>query len=231
MKRPKSLSILIPCYNEEDNIRECIKRIPSMRWKTEVLVIDDGSSDKTTQFAKGVGYRGRLKTIHYKPNRGKGHAVRKGLEAARGDVAIILDADMSSPPEEIPLIVKPIFEGKADFVNGTRLVYPMDKGAMKLIHIPGNRIFALLVSMIVGKYLTDSLCGFKAFKVKPFARKLKEDSWPDFELLIKAKRMGMKIVEVPIHYKVRVGGVSKMKTIRHGYNMLNMLLRSLKKDY
>ncbi|MBI2651800.1 glycosyltransferase family 2 protein [Candidatus Woesearchaeota archaeon] len=230
--KPKSLSVLIPCYNEEDNIAECIKRIPSMPWKYEVIVIDDGSKDDTAKIARYAKRNNpNLKVVSYKPNHGKGYAIRKGMENAKGDVAIILDADMATQPEEIPLVVKPIFDGNADFVNGSRLIYPMEKGAMKLLHIPGNKIFALLVSMIAGKKLTDSLCGFKAFKIKPFLGKLKEDSWPDFELLIKAKRFGMKIEEIPIHYKPRIAGVSKMKTFRHGYKMLKMLIRGLKKNY
>ena len=138
---------------------------------------------------------------------------------------------MALQPEEIPDVVKPIFDGEVDFVNGSRLIYPMEKGAMKFLHIPGNWAFALIISLIIRQHITDSLCGFKAFLIKSFRGKLKEDSWPDFELLIKAKRLGMRIVEVPIHYKRRRGGVSKMKTFKHGYSMLKMLIRSLGRDY
>jgi len=227
---PNSLSILIPCYDEEDNIVECLGRIPKMPWKTEVIVIDDGSKDNTAKFAKQAKTV-NLKVISYKNNRGKGYAVRQGLAAAKGDIALIVDADMATQPEEIPLVVRPIFEGKAGFVNGTRMEYPMEKGSMRLLHIPGNKAFALLVSIIIGQRLTDTLCGFKAFRVKDFLGKLKEDSWLDFELIIKAKRMGLKIVEVPIHYKERTGGVSKMRTFKHGWDMLKMLIKSLRSDY
>lgn len=227
------LSIIIPCLNEEDNIGGCIKKIPRMPYETEVIVVDDGSEDMTTEIARKTRNDNviKIKVISYKRNRGKGYAFRKGLENAEGKVAIILDADMTSPPEEIPLVIRPIFEGKADFVNGSRLVYPMEKGAMKWLHIPGNRIFALIVSFIIGKYLTDTLCGFKAFRIDLLPiEKLKENSWMDFELLIKAKRDNMRIIEVPIHYKARKSGASKMRTFKHGYNMLIMLLRALRKN-
>ncbi|MBI2559309.1 glycosyltransferase family 2 protein [Candidatus Woesearchaeota archaeon] len=223
------LSILVPCYNEADNIEKCLRRIPSMPWRTEIIVIDDGSYDDTAKAALKTKVK-NLRVIGYKPNRGKGYAVRVGINAARGKFAIILDADMATQPEEIPMVVKPLFDGTADFVNGTRFVYPMEKGSMKALHKPGNRAFALLVSLIIKQYLTDSLCGFKAFKVRQFRGKLKENGWPDFELLIKAKRMNMRILEVPIHYRWRVAGVSKMRTFRHGYSMLKMLAKSLRRD-
>jgi len=225
------LSIIIPCYNEEGNIAECIKRVPKMLYETEIIVVDDGSKDKTTQVAQKTKNKNvkRIKVIRYKKNRGKGYAFRTGLKNSTGKVVVILDADMTSPPEEVPGFVKPLFEGKADFVNGTRLFYPMEKGAMKLLHVPGNRLFALLISIITGTYITDSLCGFKAFKKKLLpVEQLKENSWMDFELLINASRNKMKIKEVPIHYKARKKGVSKMKTFRHGYKMLMMLIRNLR---
>ena len=225
-----NLSILVPCYNEEDNIEECLRRVPKMPWNTEIIVIDDGSNDNTAKVALKTKVK-NVKVISYKPNHGKGYAIRTGINAARGTFAIILDADMATQPEEIPIVVKPLFDGTADFVNATRFVYPMEKGSMKTLHKPGNKVFALLVSLIIKQYLTDSLCGFKAFRVKPFRGKLKEKGWPDFELLIKAKRMNMRILEVPIHYRWRVAGVSKMKTFKHGYSMLKMLAKSLRRDF
>lgn len=222
----ESLSIIIPCYNEEGNIEKCINQIPQMPWKTEIIIVNDGSADRTKEVAVNIK-EPNVKVVSYEKNRGKGYAVRMGLKYAKGDVSIILDADMATPPEEIPIVVKPIFEGKADFVNTSRLIYPMEEGAMKKLHIPGNKMFALFVSLIIRKRITDSLSGFKAFKTNLFADRLKEDSWPDFELLIKASRLGLKIIEVPIHYKARTHGQSKMKTIKHGYNMFLMLFKSL----
>lgn len=229
MENLKSLGVIIPCYNEEGNITKCIKRIPKMPWDTEIIIVNDGSKDRTADIVRGITKkRDDVKLVSYEKNIGKGYALRKGLENSAADVVIILDADMTSPPEDIPNVVKPIFEGKSDFVNGSRLVYPMEKEAMKWLHIPGNKLFALLVSLIIKYRITDSLCGFKAFKRKMLLNKLKEDSWPDFELLIKAKRNNLKISEVPIHYKARKAGISKMKTFKHGYQMFMMLLESLR---
>lgn len=229
MKGLNSLGIIIPCYNEESNIKECIEHIPKMRWCTEILVVDDGSKDRTAEVVREImKNRNDVRLISYKKNCGKGYAFRQGLKESSADVVIILDADMTSPPKSIPEIVTPLFEGKADFVNGSRLVYPMEKGSMKLLHIPGNKIFALLVSLIIKQRLTDSLCGFKAFKRELLLGKLKENSWPDFELLIKAKKNGLKIIEVPINYKCRKAGVSKMKTFKHGYQMFKMLWKSMR---
>lgn len=230
MKKPKckSLSVIIPCYNEEANIAECIRRVPKMPWATEIIAVNDGGKDGTADAVKKVmNSIPNVKLVSYDQNRGKGHAFRKGLEKSSGDVVIILDADMTSPPESIPDIVKPIFEGKADFVNGSRFVYPMEKGSMRWLHIPGNKMFALLASLIIRQRISDSLCGFKAFRREMLLGKLKEDSWPDFELLTKARKNKMRILEIPTHYKARTSGVSKMKTFKHGYQMFKMLWKSV----
>jgi len=221
-----TVSVIVPCYNEEENIQECIRRILQICSDYEIIVVDDGSQDRTSGKAKEVS-RENVTVIRYEKNRGKGYALRVGLASAKGDVIVIQDADMATPPEEIPSILQPILNGEADFVNGTRLVHPMEKGAMKRLHIIGNGIFALIVSALIGQRLTDTLCGFKAFRKDRIRGKLEEDNWPDFELLIKAKRNGLQIVEVPIHYHSRKGGRSKMRTFRHGYDMLRMLIRSL----
>jgi glycosyltransferase involved in cell wall biosynthesis len=220
------VSVIIPCYNEEGNVEECIRRVPELPYSYEIIVVDDGSKDRTTEFARRVNRKG-LKVIRYEKNGGKGHAVRTGIENAEGEIVVIQDADMATQPEEIPQVVEPIIEGRADFVNATRLTYPMERGAMRGVHVLGNKIFALMVSALVRKRLTDTLCGFKAFRKKDLDGKLKEDSWPDFELLIKAKKNGMRIAEVPIHYNARRAGKSKMKTFRHGYKMFRMLAKSL----
>ena len=217
---PKSVSIIIPCYNEEQAIESCVDAIPELPWKYEIIVVDDGSKDRTAEVA-GKIKRKNLKVISYKPNGGKGHAFRTGFEAAEGDVVVIQDADMN-PEVDLVEVLKPLFEGKADFVNGTRFVYEMERGAMKALHVPGNMAFAFLVSLMSGAKLSDSLCGYKAFKRKMLLGQLHEDSWPDFEMLIKAGRNKMRIVEVPIHYKRRIAGQSKMKILEHGSRLFRV---------
>jgi glycosyltransferase involved in cell wall biosynthesis len=222
----EKISIVIPCYNEEGNIGECVRQIPEMDREIEIVVVDDGSTDRTAEFAR-ANNRLCLKVVRYEKNLGKGFALRRGIQSASGDVIVILDADYTSPPSEIPAIVKPIFDGQADFVTGTRFVYPMEKNAMKKIHMLSNSISAFIVSLYIGQRLTDTLCGMKAFRKDMLAGKLKENRWPDFELLIKAKRNKMRVVEIPVNYKARRSGVSKMDTSRGFYRMPVLLIKSL----
>jgi glycosyltransferase involved in cell wall biosynthesis len=219
------VSVIIPCFNEEDNIEECIRKI-NLPYPYEIIVVDDGSVDKTAERARKIRKK-ETRVIRYEKNRGKGYALRVGIENSSSDIIVIQDADMATPPEELPNIVKPILDRKADFVNGTRFIYPMESGAMKGAHVLGNKLFSLLVTLLLRQRLTDTLCGFKAFRKRALMNKLKEDSWPDFELLFQAKRNGLKIVEVPIHYKARKTGRSKMKTFRHGFNMFKMLVKNI----
>ncbi len=220
------VSVLIPCYNEEENIQECIKRI-NLPYDHEIIVIDDGSLDKTAEKAKEIK-RLNLKVVRYEKNQGKGNAVKVGIRNSSGDIIVIQDADMATPPEELPHILNPILEGEADFVNGTRFFYPMKKKVMRKLRVAGNKIYAKIISLIIGVNLTDSLCGFKAFNIKKFKNfELEEKSWPDFELIFKAKKNGLKIVEVPIHYKERKGGKTKMKILKDGLNFWRMIIKNV----
>ncbi len=217
------LTVLIPCYNEEESIKDCVMAVPEMPWSTEILVVDGGSKDNTLKVAKSIKKKG-LRVIGYKPSRTKGYACAFGLKHARGKVTVIQDVDMN--PADIPQIVRPIFEGWADFVNGTRFVIPMEQGAMSSLNRLGNKwIFSTLVSLVIRQKLTDSLCGYKAFHTKLLRGKLKEDNWPDFEMLIRAKRAGARIVEIPIRYVARKGGTPKMRPFRDGFSMLKMLVK------
>jgi glycosyltransferase involved in cell wall biosynthesis len=217
------LTVLIPCYNEEESIKDCVMAVPDMPWSTEILVVDGGSKDNTFKVAKSIKKKG-LRIIGYKPSRTKGYACAFGLKHARGKVTVIQDVDMN--PADIPQIVRPIFEGWADFVNGTRFILPMEPGAMSRLNRLGNKwVFSTLVSLVIRQKLTDSLCGYKAFHTSLLRGKLKEDNWPDFEMLIRAKRAGARIVEMPIRYVARKGGTPKMRPFRDGLSMLRMLVR------
>lgn len=188
----------------------------------EIVVVNDGSRDRTDEVASRI--KG-IKLVSYTPNRGKGYALRAGMKASSGEIIVVQDADMAT--KEILNIIKPIRNNEADFVNGTRMILPMEKGAMKKLHVIGNFGFALVVSMMIRQRLTDTLCGFKAFRRNTIEKNLKENSWPDFEYILEAKKMGLRIKEVPIHYQKRKKGYSKMKSFRHGYNMISMLLRAM----
>jgi SAM-dependent methyltransferase len=212
-----AVSVVVPCYNEAGNVEECVRRVPPMGHHTEVIVVDDGSRDGTALLVKPeLNTAVEVRCVAYEPNRGKLHAVRTGCAAARGDILMILDADMTVPPEDLPSFYRPLHEGLADFINGTRLVYPMATGAMKLQNFIGNKLFGVLVSWLTGIHLSDTLCGTKAFFREDYRHfQMGYDPWGDFDLLFGAAQHTCKILEVPIHYQERRAGQSKMKAIRH----------------
>ena len=215
-------SVIIPCYNEQDNIEEAIRRVPRMGKQTEVIVVNDGSTDKTAEKVRAIQNElPNVKLVDYKPNQGKGHAVRKGFEAASQEVLMILDADLSTPPEELPRFFEPLNKGICQFVNGTRMVYPMQEQAMRTLNLMGNKIFGLIMTFLAQQSLTDTLCGTKAMYKSDLNRvRWGLDRWGDFDLLFGAARMGSKIMEVPVHYMTRKSGESKMKAFRHGLHLL-----------
>jgi len=217
-----SVSVVVPCYNEADNIEHCVRRIPQMGRRTEVIVVDDGSRDGTAERVKPeLNPHVDVRCISYRPNQGKLHAARTGFEAASGDILMILDADMTVPPEDLPYFYRPMRDGLADFINGTRLIYPMANKAMKLQNFFGNKVFGSLVSWLTGSHLSDTLCGTKAFFREDYRHYLMGyDPWGDFDLLFGAAQNAAKILEVPIHYEERRAGQSKMKALRHTWALL-----------
>lgn len=220
-----SVSVIIPCYNEEENIEECIKRTPKLGKSTEIVVVDDGSSDATATIAKKVAKKKKnVKVISYSPNEGKGNAVRKGLDKATGDILLVLDADMTVRPEDLPKMLKPIMSGKADFVNGTRLTQKMQDGAMKGLNNFGNHAMAVLFSLVFRKRITDTLCGTKIFFKKDYKKFgiHPEDPWGDFSMLFGAAKLKLRLIEVPIKYYARVAGESKMKFLSHSISLMKV---------
>jgi glycosyltransferase involved in cell wall biosynthesis len=214
------LTILVPTYNEQDSIADCLNRIPAMPWTREIVVVDN-SGDRTPEIVRAMP---GIRLEHYRPAQGKGHAIWHGMRAARGKVIVICDVDMD--PAELPPVVQPIFDGRADFVNGSRMILPMERGAMSITHKVGNTGFAMAMSILTRRWFTDVYCGFKAWRTDLLpADRFHENSWPDLELLFNAQRAGLRIVEVPVRYTTRKFGSSKMRTWHHGWNLLCMMLR------
>ncbi|MDO8525495.1 MAG: glycosyltransferase family 2 protein [Candidatus Omnitrophota bacterium] len=229
--RGLSASIIIPCHNEEMNVVLCYPRIPPMGVSQEFIFVDDGSTDKTKDKITELTARDkRVKLISYPGRKGKGHAVRTGIAAAKGDVLIILDADMSVMPEDLPDFFSLINVGDADFVNGTRMVYPV-KQSMNALHILGNKIFSRLFTWLLGQRITDTLCGTKAFLKSDYDKinMLSEnDPWGDFDLLIGAATLGLRIVEMPVRYQKRLFGYSKMRPFKHGLILFSRVIWGFK---
>jgi hypothetical protein len=218
-----SCSVVIPCHDEEANVVECIRRVPAMGSWTEVVVVDDCSNDHTrSRVQEAARQDPRVRLIALDRHAGKASAVRVGFEAARGDVVMILDADMAVMPEELPKFLQPLQHGTADFINGTRLVYPMEGRAMKFTNFLGNKVFCFLVSWILRQRVSDTLCGTKALLRRDALRMSGEshERWGDFNLLFEAARLRLRIKEIPLHYRERRAGRSKMRAMRDGWLFL-----------
>ena len=235
LRPPLSCSVVIPCHDEASNVAECIRRTPTMGTWTEIVVVDDGSRDGTRQAVRSVMETDpRVRLVAYDTNHGKANAVRAGFGAARGDVVMILDADMAVAPEDLPKFFRPIQDGTADFVNGTRLLYPVGTEAMPMANYLGNKGFCFITSWALRQRVSDTLCGTKALLRRDYERLplTGTERWGDFDLLFGAGRAKLRIAEVPVHYGSRKAGESKMRVMRDGWLFLEACIggwRSLRR--
>ena len=232
-ERKFSASIVIPCRNERGNIENAILRMPKFGASQEILFVEGNSSDGTFAECERVrdAYRESwdIKVLK-QDGKGKGDAVRKGFAAASGDVLMILDADLTMPPEALPKYQSVLETGKADFVNGTRLIYPMETEAMRPLNFIANRIFAYLFSYLINTRLTDTLCGTKVLLRRDYEVLARErdyfgnfDPFGDFDLIFGAAKQNLKIIETPIHYKARTFGETQISRFRDGWLLLKMV--------
>jgi len=232
-ERKFSASIVIPCRNERGNIENAILRMPKFGASQEILFVEGNSSDGTFAECERVrdAYREswNIKVLK-QDGKGKGDAVRKGFAAASGDVLMILDADLTMPPEALPKYQSVLETGKADFVNGTRLIYPMETEAMRPLNFIANRIFAYLFSYLINTRLTDTLCGTKVLLRRDYEVLARErtyfgnfDPFGDFDLIFGAAKQNLKIIETPIHYKARTFGETQISRFRDGWLLLKMV--------
>jgi glycosyltransferase involved in cell wall biosynthesis len=168
--------------------------------------------------------------------RGKGDAVRKGFDMAQGDILMILDADLTVPPEDLPKFYEAIASGKGEFINGSRLVYNMDRNAMRFLNLLGNKFFSLMFTWLLDQRFKDTLCGTKVLFRKDYERLKKEraffgdfDPFGDFDLIFGASKLNLKIVEIPIRYRERRYGSTNISRFRHGLLLLRMCLFAARK--
>jgi glycosyltransferase involved in cell wall biosynthesis len=201
--------------------------------RDEIIFVEGNSTDDTWAVIQRVHREsGRDDiTICQQEGKGKGDAVRKGFSLARNDVLMILDADMTVPPEDLPKFYAALASGKGEFINGSRLVYPLEKEAMRFFNIIGNKFFAAAFSFVLGQRYKDTLCGTKVLSRENYNKLAANrsyfgefDPFGDFDLIFGASRMGLKIVEVPINYKERVYGETNISRWRHGLILLAMLV-------
>lgn len=225
-RREYSVSVIIPCHNERENVAACARSVRRLGAGTEVIFVDDGSSDGTAEAvraAAGVAGDVPVRLVSYSPRRGKGQAVVAGIASATGDICVIVDADLSTHPDELEPLYEAFATGRAEFVNGTRFVYPMEGRAMRWANYMGNRAFTILVSTIMERRVSDTLCGTKAFFRRDYAHfTMGRDPWGDYDLLFGAAQMRLVLRELPVHYRERAAGQSKMKALRHTLNLLKM---------
>lgn len=233
VRQEHTVSIIIPARNEKGNIPNAIVRTPEFGLSQEFIFVEGHSSDGT--FDEILRVRSTFPDKNIKvlkqSGKGKGDAVREGFDAATGDILMILDADLTTPPEDMPKFYNAIADGKGEFINGCRLVYPMEKEAMRFLNLLGNKFFSLFFSYLLGQRLKDTLCGTKVLFKRDY-EKIKAnrayfgdfDPFGDFDLLFGAAKLNLKIVEVIVRYKDRQYGSTQISRFRHGLLLLKMSL-------
>lgn len=238
LEPPPSVSIVIPCRNESGNIEPAIRRLPPFAPNIEVIFVEGHSKDGTWDEVlrvKAAYPRMRIKALQ-QPGIGKGDAVRAGFDAAENDILMILDADLTVAPEDLPKFYRAITSGKAEFVNGSRLVYPMEDGAMRFLNFLANQAFASLFTYLLNQRLTDTLCGTKVLSREHYRRLVANrhyfgefDPFGDFDLIFGANKMNLSIVEVPVRYASRTYGETQISRFRHGWELLKMVVFAFRK--
>ncbi len=230
--RPPRVSVVVPCRNEAGNIPEIVRRIPKLAAGTEVLLVEGGSSDETwercrEQAAHDDGPH-RVRAMR-QTGTGKGDAVRLGFAESTGDVLMILDADMTVPPEDLVQFLDALTSGRVEFVNGSRLVYAMESRAMRWLNLVGNKLFAAAFTWLLGQRVKDTLCGTKVLLRTDYERIAasrayfgEEDPFGDFDLLFGAAKLGLKIQDLPIRYRDRTYGQTNISRFRHGWLLVRM---------
>lgn len=231
--REFSVSIIVPARNEKGNIENVIIQTPEFGTSQEFIFVEGHSSDNTWEEMVRVKehYPGKRILTLKQTGKGKGNAVREGFDAASGDVLMILDADLTTPPADLPKFYKALATGSGEFINGCRLVYPMEKEAMRFLNLLANRFFGWFFSYILGQRLKDTLCGTKVLFLKDYEKIKKNrsyfgdfDPFGDFDLLFGAARLNLKITEVLVRYRERTYGSTQISRFSHGWLLLKMSL-------
>ncbi|MDO9546776.1 MAG: glycosyltransferase [Pelolinea sp.] len=231
-KKKPSISVIVPARNESGNINSIFQRIPKCFSDFEYIFIEGHSIDDTfEEIKKQIQLHPTINSSCYQQQgKGKGDAVRLGFSKAKGDILMILDADLTMPPENLPRFYDALVEGVGDFVNGVRLVYPMDKDAMRLFNFIGNKFFSVVFTFLLGQPIKDTLCGTKVLWKRDYEEIAANrdyfgdfDPFGDFDLLFGAAKLNLKIIDMPIRYTERVYGQTNIQRWKHGWLLLKMV--------
>ncbi len=226
------VTVVVPCRNEEGNVPNIIARTPMMGSATELVFVEGGSTDDTRGAIERAmaEYAGPLEiSLYPQTGKGKGDAVRVGFAKATGDLLMILDADLTVPPEELPKFYDVMVSGMTDYVQGTRLVYPMEREAMRFLNKLGNIGFSKIFTFMLNQPLKDTLCGTKVLWARDYSRLAANrhffgdfDPFGDFDLIFGSSKLNLKIMEIPIRYRDRTYGETNISRFRHGWLLLQM---------
>jgi glycosyltransferase involved in cell wall biosynthesis len=231
--RPDSgVSVIVPCRNEAGSIDSIVALTPEMGLGTEIVFVEGHSTDDTRErIADVVARADRDMKLLVQTGKGKGNAVREGFAAAKHDILMILDADLTVAPEDLPKFYDALVSGRGELVVGSRLVYGMQPGAMRFLNMLGNRFFAGLLTFVLGQYVKDALCGTKVLHRGDYERIMaqrhefeEDDPFGDFELLLGGALLGMKIVNIPVRYGARSYGETNIQRFSHGGMLAKLAL-------
>ena len=229
-----SVSVIIPARNEYGNIEAVVRRIPDMGKSTEIIFVEGGSKDGTLNEIKRIAKLFRRKrniSYYIQTGVGKANAVREGFAHARGDILMILDADLTVAPEDLPKFYNALATNRGEFINGCRLVYPMERQAMRLFNLLGNKFFSMMFTYLADQKFKDTLCGTKVLFKSDYEKIAADrsyfgdfDPFGDFDLIFGAAKQNLKIVEIPIRYAERTYGETNINRWIHGLLLLKMVM-------
>lgn len=236
--QPLSVSVVVPARNEAGNIEAAVLRTPEMGAWTELIFIEGHSKDNTwaeIQRVKAAYPEKRIRILQ-QTGRGKGNAVREAYAIAAGDILMILDADLTMPPEDLPKFYEAIASGRCEFANGSRLVYPMESKAMRFLNMIANKLFGLTFSWLLAQHVKDTLCGTKVLRREDYLKIAANrayfgdfDPFGDFDLLFGADKLNLKIADIPIRYRDRTYGDTNIQRWSHGWLLLRMVCFAARK--
>ena len=235
---PPVVSVIVPARNEAGNVRRIFEETPEMGLATELIFVEGHSTDNTYEAIEEEMKRwpNRRVKLFRQTGRGKGDAVRLGFANATGDVLMILDADLTVPPEDLPRFYDAWCSGKGEFVNGVRLVYPMEDQSMRFLNLVGNKFFSIAFTWLLSQSVKDTLCGTKVLSKRDYETIAANrayfgefDPFGDFDLLFGAAKYSLKIVDLPIRYRERTYGTTNIDRWRHGWLLLQMVAFAMKR--